>query len=63
MKSLFWIRTEVLAIGIQERLKNGAVEAYIGGLEVQRSPGGSVLCRPVVADSYHFDEEQDLDLY
>jgi hypothetical protein len=32
-KSLIWIRIEVAKI--QERLKNGAVEAHIGGLEVQ----------------------------
>ncbi len=33
VKSLFWIRTEVAKI--QERLKNGAVEAHIGGVEAQ----------------------------
>jgi hypothetical protein len=32
-----------------------AMDAHIGGVEPYR------VCRPVVADSYYFDEEQDLD--
>ncbi len=41
-----------------------AVDAHNGCLELETqkwSPGGRRVCRPVVADSYHFVEEQDLD--
>ncbi len=36
-----------------------AVDAHIGGVEAKMDPWK--VCRPVVADSYYFDEEQDLD--
>ncbi len=45
MKS--WIR--IRKIQEHERLKNGAVDAHNGGMG------------PVIADSNHFDEEQDPD--
>ncbi len=37
----------------------GAVEAHSGAMRLTKEPGK--VCRPVVADSYHFDEEPDPD--
>jgi hypothetical protein len=39
------------------------VDAHNGGLEARKRERWSRVCSPVVADSHHFDEEQDPDLY
>jgi hypothetical protein len=35
------------------------MDAHNGGVEAQK--GAWRVCRPVIADSYHFGEEQDAD--
>jgi hypothetical protein len=73
VRSRIWIRIRIkvksriricIKVKIRELLRLKielwrAVDAHIGDVEIQMEPWS--VCRPVVADSHHFDEEQDLD--
>jgi hypothetical protein len=58
-KAVSGIRIRII---MQKILENGAVNAHNGGVERLKMETWRV-CRPMVGDSYHIDEEQDPDTH